>query len=364
MAKDSGPYELAVQGPGEHNGFRVYIDDRLVFDNWKLAKAYQEHATLDLASGPHKVVVEDVQRTPFGGRLRLAIANQKTLVSHAAKQLAATADSVVVAVGFNRDSEGEGADRTFSLPIGQDELIHEMAAQNKNVIVSVTSGGAVDAASWIEQVPACIELWYPGEEGGTAFGEVLFGDVNPSGRLPITFEKRQEDNPIFSNYYPEPGTKRVLYKEAVFVGYRGYEHNGTKPLFPFGFGLSYTTFNLAHLSIQDESTTGAKYLVSFDISNAGNRTGAEVAQVYVADTGTGLSRPPKELKGFVKVNLKPGETQRVTVELNTRAFAYYDTDAGVWKVPADTYKVLIGESSAHIELTGDVKIANALTEKP
>ena len=182
MAKDSGPYEFAVQGPGEHNGFRVFIDDRLVLDNWKLAKAYQEHATLELASGPHKVVVEDVQRTPFGGRLRLAIANQKTLVSHAAKQLAATADSVVVAVGFNRDSEGEGADRTFSLPIGQDELIHEMAAQNKNVIVSVTSGGAVDAASWIEQVPACIELWYPGEEGGTAFGEVLFGELLPGAR--------------------------------------------------------------------------------------------------------------------------------------------------------------------------------------
>jgi len=97
-----------------------------------------------------------------------------------------------------------------------------MAAQNKNSIVSITSGGAVDAASWIDQVPACLELWYPGEQEGRAFGEVLFGDVNPSGRLPITFEKRQEDNPTFSNYYPEPGTRRVLYKEGVFVGYLGY----------------------------------------------------------------------------------------------------------------------------------------------
>ena len=364
IAKDSGPYELAVQGPGEHNGFRVYIDDRRVFDNWKLAKAYQEHATLELASGPHKVVVEDVQRTPFGGRLRLAIANQRKLVSDTAKQLATKADSVVVAVGFNRDSEGEGADRTFSLPIGQEELIHEMTAQNKNVIVSITSGGAVDAMNWIDQVPACLELWYPGEDGGTAFGEVLFGDVNPSGRLPITFEKREEDNPTFANYYPESDTNKVLYKEGIFVGYRGYEHSGTKPLFPFGFGLSYTTFNLTHLSIKDESTTGAKYLVSFDISNIGNRSGAEVAQVYIADTGTSVSRPSKELKGFVKVNLKPGETQRATVELNLRAFAYYDADAAVWKVPAGTYKVLVGESSAQIELTGEVKVANMLTEKP
>jgi beta-glucosidase len=364
FAKNSGPYEVAVQGPGEHNGFRVYIDDRPVFDNWDLAKAYQEHRTLELASGPHKIVVEDVQRTPFGGRLRLAIANQKTLVSDTAKELAAKADSVIVAVGFNRDSEGEGADRTFSLPIGQDELIQEMAAHNKNVIVSITSGGAVDAASWIDQVPACLELWYPGEQGGTAFGEVLFGDVNPSGRLPITFETREEDNPTFANYYPESGTRKVLYKEGVFVGYRGYEHSGTKPLFPFGFGLSYTTFNLAHLAIKDESTTGAKYLVSFDISNAGNRSGAEVAQVYVADTGTSVSRPPKELKGFVKVNLKPGETQHVTVELNKRAFAYYDASDGVWRVPAGMYKVLIGESSSQIGLTGEVKIANTVTEKP
>lgn len=364
VAKNSGLHEIAVQGPGERNGFRVYMDDRLVFDNWELAKGYLEHATLQLAAGPHKVVVEDVQRTHFGGRLRLAIANQQSLVSDAAKRIAEKADAVVVAVGFNRDSEGEGADRTFSLPIGQDELIHEMAAQNKNVIVSITSGGAVDAAGWIEQVPACLELWYPGEQGGTALGEVLFGDVNPSGRLPITFEKRQEDNPTFSNYYPESGTRRVLYKEGIFVGYRGYEHNGTKPLFPFGFGLSYTKFNFSHLTIKDEGTAGGKYLVSFDISNGGTRSGAEVAQVYVGDTGTSVSRPPKELKGFVKINLKPGETQRVTVELNPRSFAFYDADGGLWRVPAGTYKVLVGESSAQIELTSDISITKTMTENP
>jgi len=363
VAKDSALYEVAVQGPGEHNGFRVYIDDRLVFDHWELAKAYLEQATLELASGPHKIVVEDVQRTPFGGRLRLAIANQKTLVSDAAKRIAAKADAVVVAVGFSRDSEGEGADRTFSLPIGQDELIHEMAAQNKNVVVSITSGGAVDAANWLEQVPACLELWYPGEQGGTAFGEVLFGDVNPSGRLPITFERRQEDNPTFSNYYPESGTRKVLYKEGVFVGYRGYEHNGTKPLFPFGFGLSYTKFNFSHLTINNGTMDG-NFVVSFDLSNAGGRSGAEVAQVYVADSGTSVSRPPKELKGFVKIYLKPGETQRVKVELNARSFAFYDTDAGVWRAPAGTYKVLVGQSSAQIDLTGEVKIAKTITEKP
>jgi len=233
------------------------------------------------------------------------------------------------------------------------------------VIVSLTSGGGVDTARWVDQIPALLELWYPGEQGGTALAEVLFGDVNPSGRLPITFEKRQEDNPSFSNYYPEPGTKKVAYKEGIFVGYRGYEHNGTKPLFPFGFGLSYTSFLLAHLTIKNESTgTAAKYLVSFDITNSGVRAGAEVAQVYITDTGTGVSRPPKELKGFVKVNLKPGETQHVTVPLVTRSFAYYDTNDGAWRAPAGRYRILVGKSSDQIELAGEVNLVGTVTEQP
>ncbi len=366
IAKESGPYEIAVQGPGENNGFRLSIDDKRVFDSWELAKAYQDHATIDLGSGPHKILVEDVQRSPFGGRLRLGIADQRKLVSDAAKRLAAKAEAVVVAVGFNRDSEGEGADRTFSLPIGQDALIREMVSQNKNVIVAVTSGGGVDAARWIDQLPALLELWYPGEQGGTALAEVLFGAVNPSGRLPVTFEKKQEDNPSFSNYYPEPSTKRVVYKEGIFVGYRGFEHNGAKPLFPFGFGLSYTTFNFANLTIRDEntSTVDLKYLVSFDVTNSGRRAGAEVAEVYMADTGTGVPRPPKELKGFVKVNLKPGETQHVMVPLDTRSFAYYDANGGVWRAQAGTYKILVGKSSDEIELSGEINLATTVTEKP
>jgi beta-glucosidase len=366
IARDAGPYEIAVQGPGERNGFRVFIDDKPVFDTWELANAYQEHAIMNFAAGPHKIVVEDVQRSARGGRLRLSIADQRKLVTDSAKKLAAKADVVVVAVGFNRDSEGEGADRTFTLPIGQDALIREMASQNKNVIVSVTSGGAVDSASWIDKVPAYLEFWYPGERGGTALAEILFGDVNPSGRLPITFEKRVEDNPAFDNYYPEDGTRRVLYKEGIFVGYRGYEHNHTKPLFPFGFGLSYTTFNVGHLAVKDESTptSSLKYLVSFDITNRGKRAGAEVAQVYIADTGTSVSRAPKELKGFVKVSLKPGETQHVTVPLDTRSFAYFDASSGLWRAPAGTYKVLVGRSSEQIDLTGEIKLARAVTEKP
>ena len=365
LAKEAGPYEIAVQGPGERNGLRIFVDDKLLFDTWNLAKAYQDHVAVELSSGPHRVVVEDVQRTAFGGRLRLAIANQKDLVSDAAKKAAAKADAVVVAVGFNRDSEGEGADRTFSLPIGQDTLIREIASQNKNAIVAITSGGAVDTTSWIDQVPAVLELWYPGEQGGTALAEIVFGDVNPSGHLPITFEKRPEDNPTFPNYYPETGAKKVAYKEGIFVGYRGYEKNGTKPAFPFGHGLSYTTFSFSHLVIANQSTSSsAEYLVSFDIRNTGKRAGAGVAQVYVSDTGASVPRPPKELKGFVKVNLKPGESQHLTVSLDTRSLAYFDTDNSVWKAPAGIYKILVGTSSAEIDLSSELKLDKTVTEKP
>ena len=362
---ESGSYEIAVQGPGEHNGFRVFLDDKLLFDNWEFAKAYQEHATLELAPGLHKIVVEDVQRTAFGGRLRLAIADQRKLVSNSAKKLAGQVDAVVIAVGFNRDSEGEGADRTFSLPIGQDALIHQLASLNKNAIVALTSGGSVDAQKWINEVPALLELWYPGEQGGTALAEVLFGQVNPSGRLPITFEKQQEDNPTFANYYPEPGTKRVVYKEGIFVGYRGFEHKHIKPPFPFGFGLSYTTFNLGSVAIQNDSSVSAlHYSVSFDVTNTGRRAGSEVAELYISDANSPVPRPPKELKGFVKVQLKPGETKRVSVRLNTRSFAYYDVNSATWEVHPGTYEILIGNSSDDIALKGTIRVPKLYAERP
>lgn len=165
VVKDLGRYEIAVQSAGENNGFRLFVDDKLLFDNWELAKAYQDHTTIQLAPGPHKIVAENVKRSHFGGRLRLAIADQRQIVTDAAKRLASTADIVIVAVGFNRDSEGEGADRTFSLPIGQSALIREMATHNKHVVAAVTSGGSVDAADWIDQVPASLNSGIPDKRG-------------------------------------------------------------------------------------------------------------------------------------------------------------------------------------------------------
>ena len=361
----AGTHDIFVQSTGEDGGYnRLYVDDKLVLDNWKVSMALTGYATLQLDAGPHKVVLEQHGRSGWlGAKLRLGVVRRGSAVDAEAKQMAARADAVVVAAGFGPETESEGADRTFGLPPGQDELIQEMAAANKNTIVVVTSGGSVDMSGWVERVPALIEAWYPGQEGGTALAEVLFGDVNPSGRLPVTFERRWEDNPVHDSYYPAAGTNRVEYKEGVFVGYRGYEHNNTKPLFPFGYGLSYTTFKYGNLTVRpaaaspaNGASTGALYEVSFDVKNTGTREGADVAQVYVGDTHAKVARPAKELKGFAKVSLRPGETRRVSVTLDRRAFSYYDAGAKQWRADPGDFDVLVGRSSEQIELRGKLTL--------
>jgi beta-glucosidase len=296
----------------------------------------------------------------LGAKLRLGVVRRGAAVDAEAKRMAAHADAVVVAAGFDPTVESEGADRTFALPPGQDELIQEMAGANKNTIVVINSGGGVDMTAWLEQVPVLLQAWYPGQEGGTALAEILFGDVNPSGRLPVTFERRWEDNPAPDSYYPAAGTNRVEYKEGVFVGYRGYERNHTKPLFPFGYGLSYTTFGYGNLSVSPaaDGAGGALYQVSFDVKNTGPREGAEVAQVYVGDAHSKVARPPKELKGFAKISLRPGEARRVTVTLDRRAFSYYDVAAKRWRVEPGDFDVLVGRSSEQIELRGKIALAS------
>jgi beta-glucosidase len=363
MAAESGPYEIVLQGGGEGNGNRLYVDDKLVIDNWTIARALQPHVTLQFTAGPHKVVVEDFQHSSVGGRLRVGIADQRKLVSEAAKALAPKVDVVVIAAGFDPDSESEGADRTFDLPFGQEELIRELSAANHKTVVAVTSGGNVDPGNWLDHVPAYLEMWYPGEQGGTALAEILFGAVNPSGHLPATFERRREDNPTFASYYPEGDNQRVVYREGVFVGYRGYEHNGVKPLFPFGYGLSYTTFKYANLTVVPASgAPDAVYTVSFDLSNTGDRAGAEVAQIYVADDHSKITRPAKELKGFAKVVLQPGESRRVSVNLDARAFAYFDPAAKQWHIAPGSFGILIGRSSEEIVLKGSIAVPEAIAK--
>ena len=361
LPQSAGPHDLFVHTTGENSGaYRVYVDDKLVLDSWTDNKALVSYVTLSFDQTPHKVVLEH----KGGARLRLGIVRQGQFVSSEAKTLAAKADAVVVAAGFDPETESEGADRTFSLPPGQDELIREMVAANKNTIVVLTSGGSVDMNGWVDRVPAILEAWYPGQQGGTALAEILFGDVNPSGRLPVSFERRWEDNPVHDSYYTEKGTRRIVYKEGVFVGYRGYEHANIKPLFAFGSGLSYTSFKYSNLTLKrSASETAGMFEVSFDVKNTGTREGADVAQLYVGNPQAKVARPVKELKGFSKIFLRPGEMKRVTITLEPRSFTYYDVDSKQWRADAGAFDVLVGRSSDQIELRTRIELSGGLTMK-
>ncbi|HEV2731893.1 MAG TPA: glycoside hydrolase family 3 C-terminal domain-containing protein, partial [Terriglobales bacterium] len=357
--KTAGDYLVFVQGPGENGGYRLYVDQKVVFDCWQAWYAFVGQTQLRLQPGPHQVELDYFVHRGWGKtRVRLGILSPETIVKPEAKSLASRADAVVVVVGFDQASEGESADRTFTLPPGQDELISQIAATNKKTIVVNTSGGGVDMSTWVAHVPALLQSWYPGQEGGTALAQLLFGEYSPSGRLPITVERRWEDNAAHDNYYPREG-KKVSYSEGVFVGYRHFDKSGIKPLFPFGYGLSYTTFAYKNLAVAPASVSADNSVaVSFDVTNTGTRAGAEVAQVYVGDRHAHVPRPVKELKGFAKVYLNPGETRHVTVTLNSRAFSYYDDQNHRWTAEPGGFDVLVGRSAAQIELTGKWALQN------
>jgi beta-glucosidase len=352
-----GDYLAFVQGPGENGGYRLYIDKKIVIDDWTQAYAFLSQVKIALQPGPHQIQLECFVKKGWGKqRLTFGIVRPEDMVSAEAKAVAAQADAVVVAVGFDQSIEGESADRMFVLPPGQDELINQIATINKKTVVVVTSGGGVDMNAWVDHVPGIFEAWFPGQEGGAAFAQLLFGDFSPSGKLPMTFDRRWEENPAHDSYYPKGGDKKVVYTEGVFVGYRGYDKSAVKPLFPFGYGLSYTSFAYKSLAVSPSSAAGQPVEVHFEVTNTGSRAGAEVAQVYVGDRHSSVPRPKKELKGFAKVSLSPGETRQVTIKLDRRAFAYYDVKSHDWRVESGDFDVYVARSAAEIELTGKVAV--------
>ena len=267
-----------------------------------------------------------------------------------------SASSIVISAGFTKESEGEGRDRTYALPNGQDEMIEFAAAHNKNVVVLVFSGGEVDMSKWLDKVASVMMVWYPGQAGGNAIAELLTGKVAPSGKLPITIWGSLENNPTYNNYQPSfpAGNSNKYkkypfaeYKEGIFIGYRGVEHFGLKPLYPFGYGLSYTSFEYSGLSVVP---SGDGYDVTFTVKNTGKMDGKEIAEVYVAPVNPKVLRPAKELKGYDKVVLAKGKSSTVTVHLPYSAFAYYSTPIHDWKVDNGDYQILVGASSGDIRL--------------
>jgi len=351
-----GDYLIFVDGPGEGAGTRFFLDDKPMIDNWQWAKAKVAEVRVPIAAGAHKIRFEYFAHWTWGGpSVQAGIVRPEAMVRDSAKKLASSSDAVVLAVGFDPDSETEGADRTFQLPPAQDELINQIAAANKNSIVAISSGGAVDMTAWLDHVPAIMETWYAGQEGGTALAQLVFGDFSPSGKLPVSFERRLEDNPSYASYYPKAGDRKVNYTEGIFEGYRGYDKSETKPLFPFGYGLSYTTFAYKNLAVTPATISGDQNLtVTFDVTNTGTHAGAEIAEVYVGQPNSRIPRPIKELKGFAKVLLNPGETKNVSVTLDRRAFSYYDVKIHDWTADAGEFNVIVGSSSVKAELTGKV----------
>jgi beta-glucosidase len=357
FARVAGSFIAFVEQQGK---YRFLIDDKTVIDHVEIPKFALSQAVVQLTPGPHKVVLELLEAAPFTGEaVKMGIAPEGTFVKQSAIDMAKKADVVIVAVGYDAEIETEGIDREFGLPPGQDELIEKIVAANPNTIVTVTSGGSVDTSRWVDRVAALLENWYPGQEGGTALAEVVFGDVNPSGRLPISWEREITDNPSYTSYYPTPGTLSIPYKDDLFVGYRGYEHNGTKPLFPFGYGLSYTSFKYSNLKVQPGKGDGA-YEVSFDVTNTGKAAGADVAQVYVSEDHPSVPRPPQELRGFARVMLQPGKTQHVTVPLDARAFTWYDEKAAAWHADAGSFTIHVSRSSADSQLESKISLAKEI----
>ncbi|MGD8791310.1 MAG: glycoside hydrolase family 3 C-terminal domain-containing protein [Anaerolineae bacterium] len=351
---ETGRYRLGLMSAGLS---RLYVDGRQVIDNWTGMPPH---------GGPEKTVEMEL----VGGRayplrieycweggadwrvLRLGCLPPARAASlKEAVALAARSDVAIVVVGQTDEWEHEGEDRAdMELPRDQATLIEQVAAANANTIVVVNTGSPI-TMNWLDQVAAVVQVWYLGQEMGHAIADVLFGDVNPSGKLPTTFPVRLQDNPAYLNYPGENG--QVLYGEGLFIGYRYYDAKGIEPLFPFGYGLSYTTFAYRNLRLDaTRYAPGEAIRVSLDVENTGARAGKEIVQLYVRDMESSLRRPEKELKAFAKVALEPGETQTVQLTLDGGALSYYDPAHNDWLAEPGEFEVLVGSSSHDIRLTG------------
>lgn len=270
-----------------------------------------------------------------------------------AVELAKGSDAAIIVAGLSDTYESEGHDRPdMNLPGNQDALIRAVAAVNSKTVVVVNAGAPVEM-DWVEAVDSVLLAYYPGQEGGYALADILFGDVNPSGKLTVTFPKRLEDNPAFINY---PGWKDVKYGEGIFVGYRYYDKKDVTPQFPFGHGLTYTSFDYRELNLPKEVTLGENFQISLTLENTGDVAGQEVVQLYIRDPESKLVRPDKELKGFEKVYLAPGALTMVTFSLPPRAFSYYDPYQGAWVAEPGEFEVLIGASSRDVRLQGTFEL--------
>jgi beta-glucosidase len=348
--QESGIHTLALSAVGWG---KLYLDDKLLIDHSSDADmAKQLTAEVELEGGKaYPIKIEYYWKGNKRWR-SIGLGHQpphaKDMIAEAVK-LAKKADVVVLVAGLNAEWESEGFDRIdMKLPGAQNDLIERVAKANKNTIVVLNAGSPVEMP-WINKVPAVLQLWYNSQEQGNALADILFGDVNPSGKLPTTFPVRLEDNPAYINYPGENG--QVRYGEGIFVGYRYYDKKEITPLFPFGHGLSYTTFKYSNLRLSPKTITPNELLnVRMDVTNTGKVRGKEVVQLYVRDLKSLVARPEKELKAFTKVELAPKQTKTVRFTLDREAFWYFDVLKNEWATEAGDFEILVGSSSRDIHL--------------
>jgi beta-glucosidase len=371
-APTSGDYLLAVQTAG--TGGTLTIDGQPVITSGILALLGTTlHRTTDglansfvhlnLTAGPHTISVSAAPIPAFppfipasSGPVQIRLAWVTPTQRRAdLDEAVAAATRARTAVVFAYMEGTEGVDQpTLALPDEQDQLIEAVAAANPRTVVVLNSGYPV-LMPWVHDVRSILDMWYPGQEGGLATADVLVGAAVPGGKLPVTFPVQESDAPTATSPLRYPGVNgQEYYSEGVFVGYRWYDQNGIEPLFPFGFGLSYTTFGYSHLKTKSDGQTPR---AQFTVTNTGARTGTEVAQVYVGRLPTAVPTPPKQLAGVARVTLRPGQSKRVTVELDPRSLSYWDADSQRWVTPGGDMSVLVGSSSRDIRLTGVIHVA-------
>ena len=338
------------------DGARVLLDGKPIFDNYGEGVQKNSSFTMPMKAGEvHDIVVEykhaagaSIMQFNWGRENEAYTADE-------AKQIA-DADAVIASVGMNPFLEGEGFDRPYDLPADQVDLLKTVTKLNPKTVVVLNSGGNVGMDSWIDGTAAMLHAWYPGQNGNIAVAEAIFGDINPSGKLPDTFEKRWEDSPALGNYPGTPADGGTLdYKEGIYVGYRWADKKNVVPRYPFGHGLSYTNFSFNNMKV---AKVGPNVNASIDVTNTGARPGAEVVQLYVRPIGSTIDRPVQELKGFARLELKPGETKTVILPLGPDAFATYDMKAHGWIYPAGLYEIAMGASSRNIRSSQTIKWEN------
>jgi len=271
---------------------------------------------------------------------------------------------VVVVVGRYWKNEGEGFDvKTMDLPAGQNELIAAVEKANPHTVVVLNTGDPVTMTKWLDTTPALLDMWYGGQEGGNALAAILFGDANPSGKLPVSLPKRFEDSPAAKNY---PGENlHVNYAEGIYVGYRYYDTKNVEPQFPFGFGMSYTKFEYSDLKVGEITVMNgnkrlADPLIQVNVRNIGSSAGAEVVELYVHDGHSKIERPSHELKDFQRVELQPGEKKTVTFTLDRSAFEYWSPETKEWVLDPGTFEIQVGSSSRDIRLKAPVEVTHRI----